>query len=123
MAKTILVVEDEPKLREIYNETLKEEGYQVLLVENGLKGLNVVKSGAAIDLIITDIKMPEMHGVEFVKNVRDAGIETPIIMCSAYEAMKNDFDIVSAGIADFLGKPIDIDELVTKVNAILGSPA
>ena len=122
MAKTILVVEDEAKLREIYKEALAEEGYEVLMVDNGRKALTVVR-GAAVDLIITDIKMPEMHGVEFVTALREAGFETPVIMCSAYEQMKNDFGVVSAGIADFLTKPVDIDELVSKVNAILGSPA
>ena len=122
MAKTILVVEDEAKLREIYKEALSEEGYEVLMVDNGRKALTVVR-GAAVDLIITDIKMPEMHGVEFVAALREAGYQTPVIMCSAYEQMKNDFGVVSAGIADFLTKPVDIDELVSKVNAILGSPA
>ena len=122
MAKRILVVEDEAKLREIYNETLSEEGYEVLMVDNGRKALTVVK-GTTVDLIITDIKMPEMHGVEFVGALRECGFDTPVIMCSAYEQMKNDFGVVSAGIADFLTKPVDIDELVSKVNAILGSPA
>ncbi|MBI4178809.1 response regulator [bacterium] len=122
MAKKILVVEDEAKLREIYKETLTEEGYEVVLTDNGRKALTVVR-GARVDLIITDIKMPEMHGVEFVTELRNAGFNTPVIMCSAYEQMKDDFDVVNAGIADFLTKPVDIDELVTKVNAILGSPA
>ncbi|OGH56765.1 MAG: hypothetical protein A3G34_14705 [Candidatus Lindowbacteria bacterium RIFCSPLOWO2_12_FULL_62_27] len=122
MAKKILVVEDEIKLREIYHETLTEEGYEVLMVDNGRKALTVVR-GSPVDLIITDIKMPEMHGVEFVAALRDAGYTTPVIMCSAYEQMKNDFGVVSAGIADFLTKPVDLDELVTKVNGILGSPA
>lgn len=121
MAKKILVVEDEAKLREIYHETLTDEGYEVLMVDNGRKALTVVR-GMAVDLIITDIKMPEMHGVEFVTALREAGFNTPVIMCSAYEQMKNDFGVVSAGIADFLTKPVDIDELVSKVNGILGSP-
>lgn len=123
MPKTILVVEDEAKLREIYRETLTDEGYQVLTVDNGRKALTAARGPQKIDLIITDIKMPEMHGVEFVTALREAGYDTPVIMCSAYEQMKNDFGVVSAGIADFLTKPVDIDELVSKVNAILGSPA
>lgn len=122
MAKKILVVEDEAKLREIYHETLTEEGYEVMMVDNGRKALTVVR-GTQVDLIITDIKMPEMHGVEFVGALREGGYTTPVIMCSAYEQMKDDFAVVSAGIADFLTKPVDIDELVSKVNAILGSPA
>ena len=122
MSKKILVVEDEAKLREIYRETLTEEGYEVMMVDNGRKALTVA-TGMPLDLIITDIKMPEMHGVEFVGALRECGFDTPVIMCSAYEQMKNDFGVVSAGIADFLTKPVDIDELVSKVNAILGSPA
>lgn len=121
MAKRILIVEDEPKLREIYHETLTDEGYEVVMVDNGLKALTAVR-GLPINLIITDIKMPEMHGVEFVTALRTAGYDTPVIMCSAYEQMKNDFDVVSAGISDFISKPVDIDVLVSKVQKAIGAP-
>ena len=115
----ILIAEDEPKLREIYTEELEDDGHIIITADNGKSALQILKKVEKIDLIIVDIKMPQMNGIELIEKIREINNNVPIIICSAYEGLKTDFTIVTSDIVEFLIKPVDINYLSKRVAEIL----
>jgi two-component system OmpR family response regulator len=112
--RKILVVDDDPNIRFLFAEMLKMEGYEVITASTGTKALQlIIEDDFAI--IILDIKMPGIHGLEILRRLRDKGIATPIIICSAFEGMKDDFIIESYGVSDYLVKPVDVRVLSAAV--------
>ena len=108
--ETILVVDDDKNFRLLLEAELTLEGYEVVLADNGLVALKKIKEGAP-DLVILDLKMPDLHGLEVLRIVREKNKELPIIICTAYEKMQDDYTIWSSRVAAFLTKPLDIDYL------------
>ena len=108
--ETILVVDDDKNFRLLLEAELTLEGYEVVLAENGLAALKKIKEGAP-DLVILDLKMPDLHGLEVLRTVREKNKELPIIICTAYEKMQDDYTIWSGGVAAFLSKPLDLENL------------
>ncbi len=108
--ETILVVDDDKNFRLLLEAELTLEGYEVVLAENGLAALKKIKEGAP-DLVILDLKMPDLHGLEVLKTIREKNKELPIIVCTAYEKMRDDYAIWSGGVAAFLTKPLDLENL------------
>lgn len=90
--KTILVVNDEQSTRLLYKEELEEDGYQVSVAATGEKALKMLDKQTP-DLIILDIKMPRMDGVEVMSKINDEKGDIPIILCSAYGQYKQGFRI------------------------------
>ncbi len=116
--KNILVADDDPNIRLIFQKTLEREGYQVITASNGVQALESILENS-FDLMILDIKMPDIHGLEVLNLVREAGNNIPIIMCSAFEGMREDFSVISSGIFDYLVKPIDLKILTSVVKKAL----
>jgi len=114
----ILIVEDDLKLSQLYDIVLKKAGYETVLAANGMEAWDVLEK-EHIDLIITDIMMPEVDGYEFVKGVRQMNTTIPILMITA----KDDFDSKHRGFRlgtdDYMTKPIDVNEMVLRVQALL----
>lgn len=114
----ILVVEDNPDMLELFCTVLSDNGYQCIPATDGLKALNIMER-EYIDLIIADIMMPEMDGYEFTRTIREAKIELPILMVTA----KDQFDDMQkgfrAGTDDYMVKPVNVKELVLRVEALL----
>lgn len=108
--ETILVVDDDKNFRLLLETELTLEGYEVVLVGNGLAALKKIKEEAP-DLVILDLKMPDLHGLEVLRTIREKNKELPIIICTAYEKMQDDYAIWSGGVAAFLTKPLDFDYL------------
>lgn len=114
----ILLVDDNEKIRKLIEIYLKKEGFQVFHGNNGEEALDIIDN-VKIDLIIADIMMPKMNGYELVKELRDANYTLPILMVTAkdtYPDKKMGFEL---GADDYMTKPIDMDELVLRVNALL----
>ena len=88
--KRILVVDDEEDIRLLYQEELREAGYQVTVAADGHEALRMVQQGRP-DLMVVDIKMPGMDGVELLRRVREIYRDLPIIICTAYGDFKYDF--------------------------------
>ena len=82
LMKTILVVDDEKNIRLLYKAELEDEGYKVLTASNGLEALDVLKK-ETVDLVLLDIKMPEMNGPEFLRYIRQFNQTLPIIISTA----------------------------------------
>ncbi|MDI6783850.1 MAG: response regulator [bacterium] len=124
--KTILVVDDEKNIRMLFEDELTEAGFQVITAENGKEGLRLAQQ-AKPDLILLDIKMPDMHGVEVLKRLRETDITTPVIMVTAHGARSplsrsmTEWAIRSKelNIADYITKPVDLEELIGKIKSIL----
>lgn len=115
---TILVAEDEPNARLLYEEELRDEGYEVVTAENGLQALGLLED-RSVDLLLTDVKMPDMHALEMIPRVRADHPDLPIIVASAFKGMENDFTLQSFGISGFFAKPVPIAALKLMVQAIL----
>lgn len=105
-SKKILIVEDEIDLRESLSDLLKLEGHQTFLAKDGLEALDIFHS-QSFDLIISDIKMPNLDGIELVKKIKsDTKAAVPMILMSGHEEL-NDSRARELGITRFLTKPID----------------
>ena len=117
MAK-ILVIDDERAIRNILKETLEFEGYKVDVAENGREGVELATS-SAYDLIFSDIKMPEMDGIEVLTSLREAEVESPVVMISGHGNIETAVDCIRRGAVDFIEKPIDLNRLlITTKNAL-----
>lgn len=114
----ILVVEDDEKLNKLYSTVLMKEGYQVISAADGSEALDITE-GNHIDLIITDIMMPDMNGYELVKMLRDADYEYPILIVTVKDSFDSLQEGFSMGIDDYMVKPINVNEMVLRVQAML----
>ena len=117
--KQILVVEDNELNREILCAILKES-YQVLQADNGQAALDLLRrQGEEISLILLDVVMPKMDGYELTKQLREAGIDTPILMVTAKDGIFYKREGFSSGTDDYMVKPVDVNELIWRVQALL----
>ncbi len=108
--KTILVADDDKNVRLLLETELTPEGYRVILASTGLETLENIKEETP-DLVILDIKMPEMHGLKTLEAIRKENKKLPIIICSAYDKMRDDYTIWAGQVAGYLTKPIDFNHL------------
>jgi DNA-binding response OmpR family regulator len=115
---TILVAEDEKASLFLYLEELSDEGYRVLTAENGLQVLGTLED-QKVDLLMTDVKMPDMHAFEMVPLVRAQFPDLPIIVVSAFKGLEDDFHLMGFHIADFFSKPVDMVSLKERIWTIL----
>jgi DNA-binding NtrC family response regulator len=114
--KTILVADDEDMSRVILEEALTAEGYRVISVENGEEVLKSLKTEEP-DLLILDVKMPLMDGIETLQKLRITHPTLPVIMLTAYRSMEQ--YAVKEGISAFIPKPLNLQRLKSKVRKIL----
>ena len=114
----ILIIDDERAIRNTLKEILEFENYVVEVAEDGRVGLEMA-SATAYDLIFSDIKMPEMDGIELLSALREAEVESPVVMISGHGNIETAVDCIKRGAADFIEKPIDLNRLlITTKNAL-----
>ncbi|MEV7523239.1 response regulator transcription factor [Streptomyces sp. NPDC091371] len=114
----ILVVDDEPAVREALRRSLAFEGYDVQTAVDGLDALDKTASYAP-DLIVLDIQMPRMDGLTAARRLRSSGSVTPILMLTARDTVGDRVTGLDAGADDYLVKPFELDELFARVRALL----
>ncbi|MER7465788.1 response regulator transcription factor [Streptomyces sp. NPDC097981] len=114
----ILVVDDEPAVREALRRSLAFEGYAVQTAVDGLDALDKAASYAP-GLIVLDIQMPRMDGLTAARRLRAAGSTTPILMLTARDTVGDRVTGLDAGADDYLVKPFELDELFARVRALL----
>ena len=121
--KRILIVDDYPPTRQLINEALSQSGcYEISEAENGREALD--KCGVdPFDLVISDVMMPGMGGMELLSRLRETSPETSVIMITAHPAMELTVSAMQKGAVDFLKKPFNIDDLLYKVKIYLDEKA
>ncbi|MFH1098180.1 MAG: response regulator [Candidatus Desantisbacteria bacterium] len=117
--KRILIADDNKLIRLALREALQGEGVGIFETDNGKEALQWFES-CHPDLLIMDIKMPQMDGMEVLKRIRLIDEQVPIIIATAYKGMENDPEIALGNVSAFMTKPIDIGVLRLKVKEILG---
>lgn len=115
---TILVVEDDPEIRTALERILKYEGYTVLLANDGAQGLEMVKEHDP-DLLVLDVNMPFVNGLDVCRQMRSKGDKTPILMLTAREESADRVAGLDAGADDYVAKPFDLPELLARIRALL----
>jgi DNA-binding NtrC family response regulator len=119
--KTILLVDDEMDILKSLGEILTRFGYQVIAKQAAQEALASVKDGANIDLVITDYRMPDMDGLEFLHALRQMDSSVPVIMLTAYGAVESYLKSLSLGVFEYVNKPIKAKELGRIVQAAINS--
>ena len=114
----ILIAEDDSELRQLFQHVLTKNGYTVVGVPNGEEALSAIE-GSYYDLIISDIMMPKMDGYELVRALRDAGLTTPVMMITAKDAFDDMRLGFLSGSDDYMVKPVNVNEMVLRVGALL----
>ena len=117
MPDRILVVDDEQDIRDLVAATLEDEGYECNKAEDGSAALKVLDSSQPFDLIITDLQMPKLTGLEFLSKVREQNISTPVIVLTAYGSKESAIEALRLGAYDFLEKPFNIPELLDHIKS------
>jgi two-component system response regulator MprA len=114
----VLVIEDDDAVRAAVRRALLLDGYEVLLAENGEKGMLHATSDVP-DAIILDLGLPDIDGMQVTRTLRSAGNRTPILMLTARDAVDDRVDGLEAGADDYLVKPYDVRELQARLRAIM----
>lgn len=114
----ILIAEDDHELRRLFAHVLIKNGYTVKEVANGQEALDAI-DGDYYDLIISDIMMPVMDGYELVRMLRDSGNNTPVLMITAKDAFDDMRQGFLSGTDDYMIKPVNVNEMVLRVQALL----
>jgi len=114
----ILVVDDDKNIRRLFQAVLEDAGYGVHLAANGEEALTVMDR-EFIDLVVLDIMMPKMDGYEFTKTLREGNNNLPILMVSAKQLPQDKKRGFLAGTDDYMTKPIDEEEMLLRIRALL----
>ncbi|WP_433239762.1 response regulator transcription factor [Streptosporangium sp. CA-135522] len=117
-AARVLVVDDEPALREALQSSLEFEGYRVGLACDGQAALEVLER-KPYDLVLLDVMMPRLDGLTACRRLRTAGNHVPVLMLTARDAVGDRVSGLDAGADDYLVKPFELDELLARVRALL----
>ena len=122
LAKTLLVVDDDPMVRDLQSQVLRLQGYTVLEAENAMEALRVAASAVAIHLLITDFSMPEVDGLELTRRFRAVHPKTHVLMVSgSLPLIRHRADDLDS--LEFLAKPFLFNELLHKVRKLLDAAA
>lgn len=113
-----MVVEDDAELRDLFCAVLTERGYQPLPASDGMEALDILEH-SYVDLIISDIMMPKMDGFTLTEQLRNANYDMPILIITALDGLEDKRRGFRAGTDDYMVKPIDVNEMVWRLEALL----
>ena len=120
----ILIIEDDLDIRDILKLQLEQAGYQVIEAKDGEEGIDLMKKGSnlvQVGLIITDIRMPKVNGVEAIDYIKANAPSIPIMVITGYPDADLAVNLLKKGVKDYLVKPVEKETLLSKVSAILSS--
>jgi len=112
--KNVLIVDDELNMRLVLSAVLKKEGFEVSSASDGREALQVLQSNK-IDVVITDLKMPDMDGMELLTNISAQYPEIPVIMITAHGSIATAVEALKKGALDYITKPFDAMDLVSRI--------
>src|ERR1700759_5365286 len=114
----VLVVEDDEEIAQVLQRSLRLEGYEVKLAADGVRGLDEAHAFLP-DLIILDLGLPRLDGLDVARRLRDDGDDTPILMLTARDALESRVEGLDVGADDYLVKPFERQELLARMRALL----
>ncbi len=117
--ETILVVDDESRMRKLVKDFLSREGYKVLEAGDGIEAMDIFYENKDIDLVILDVMMPKMDGWQVCREIRTHSAKTPIIMLTARSSEHDELQGFESGADEYISKPFSPKILVARVSAIL----
>ena len=115
---TVMVVEDDKNLRRLMQACLEQEGYDVVVAEDGEQALEKLEN-SHVDLFICDIMMPRMDGYELTRVLREADYTQPVLFVTAKESLEDKRVGFGVGADDYMVKPVDMNEMLLRVSALL----
>ena len=115
---TILIVEDEEKMRRLFDLVLRPEGYRLLQADSGQAGFKFLEEGG-IDLVLTDLQMAKVSGLDVLEHVTRDYPDLPVVIITGLSSITDRVDALEAGADDFMSKPIDRSELIARVQSML----
>jgi two-component system response regulator (stage 0 sporulation protein F) len=115
--KRILVVDDEENARVALSKILAHDGYDVSSARNGVEALNYLRS-KDVELIITDLNMPEMNGLMFLRELNRSHPASNVIMITAYGEVESYLEAMTLGAFEYINKPVKYDDLIKVINKI-----
>lgn len=118
MAETLLVVEDERKIARLLQIELESEGYQVRVALDGTAGWTAFLEGG-IDLILLDVMLPGISGIELLRRIRSADADTPVLLLTAKSAVEDKVSGLDLGANDYITKPFEIEEVFARIRTAL----
>jgi PAS domain S-box-containing protein len=121
-AGLILVIDDEPMVRDVAEIGLELQGYQVITANNGREGIETLQQNPAIDLVLLDLSMPILDGRETLNEMKRLGLRTPVILSSGYREQDAPLRVEFSNLVAFLSKPFEIAELSAQIKKVLGRP-
>lgn len=116
--RKILVVDDEDALRTVLSAELNSEGYDVGTAADGMEALTELRK-SPYDLVLLDIKMPNMNGFEVLKVIKEQYAGTKVIMLTGFADLKNAIESKKLGAEDFVSKPYDLVDLLTTIDRVM----
>ena len=116
--KTVLVIDDDDSLRRVVEYNLREEGYRVLTAANGTTGLQAFRA-ATVDLVLTDVRMPEMDGLELLARLKATHSDLPVVVLTAHGTIDSAVEAMKLGASDYLTKPFNREQLKAAVRKAL----
>src|SRR5918998_3092387 len=119
MAKTVLVVDDDPTQRRLIGAVLEREGFEVATAENGQQALDRLAGGAVCDVIVLDWVMPGLSGLETLKEMRQRGVGTPVLILTANAGVDRVVEAMQAGAQDFFVKPASPERIIVSIRNAL----
>ena len=114
----ILIVDDDKNIRKLMQVVLERQGFNVVLASDGLEALKLIDQ-VKVDLVVVDVMMPNLDGYEFTKTLRDGNDDLSVLMVSAKDLVEDRKQGFMVGIDDYMTKPIDIEEFLLHVKALL----
>ncbi len=115
----ILIVDDEVKLVKKLRKLLEKDGFEIETASNGKEALNIIEASKPFDVIISDIRMEEMDGLTFLKEVHQKGLDVGVIMITGYGDMDTFLESLYFGAFEYINKPVHYEKLVETINKLL----
>jgi two-component system, NtrC family, response regulator AtoC len=118
--RTVLIVDDDPPIREMLTDFLTEEGYETLVAGDGASALDVLRQSAErLDLALLDVRLPDVQGLEILRAIAEKGLELPVIVMTAHGTSSTAIHSMQLGAYDYLTKPIDLNQLGLTIRRLL----
>ena len=117
--KKILVIGDEPTIRFLLKEVINEWRYEFIEASRAQRGIDIIRS-ETVDLVLLDIQLPQMNGLEAIQKIREINKNVPVFMLTAFHNLKDVVNMLDVSVQNFITKPFDIDDLHEKIRKELG---